>query len=167
MKNLITILFVQLVFLTSIYSQEQKAQFTDLKEPQVFLEANGEHRPNLLLLDFFRKDSRFINGTEFSSNGIFGSAYGNTAAMMRTNSSYLYYNNPGNSNFTFENANVSFTPTNRTFLYIDGELIFGNGESRLDKIINVRMKDVKTIARFNDFDTKIFVTLINNDEVRY
>nr|WP_298989341.1 hypothetical protein [uncultured Polaribacter sp.] len=169
MKNFIYLFVFSLMFTLTSNAQKNEESF-NIEDAAVVLEANGEYRKNLLLLDLFRKESRFSNGTSFTGQTLYGSAFGNSRSAMQSSAyvSASYTENNSNLNgFNQENRYVSFTPTNRTYLYVDGELIFGNGESRLDKIINVRMKDVKSIVRFNKFDTKIYVTLMDNEEVRY
>ena len=48
----------------SLTSNAQKNEESfNIEDAAVVLEANGEYRKNLLLLDLFRKESRFSNGT--------------------------------------------------------------------------------------------------------
>lgn len=165
MKTSILTLVLLLTFSFSFQAQEEKKE--QKKEDSnyfIVVDFDGKHRKNLSLLDFLRKDGRFNTGINFYHSGWNGSASGKrTLAMQKVSMNYDVSAYGGSASM---NPGRNQIATNRVFIYVDGELVFGNGESWLDKIANVRMKDVKTIARSNEVDTKIYVTLLSDDDLR-
>lgn len=165
MKKSILSLVLVVLFSMSFQAQEEKKELNK-EDSNYFLvvDFDGKHRKNLSLLDFLRKDGRFNTGINFYHSGWNGSASGKrTLAMQRVAMTYDVSPHVGGSSLNLER---NYIPRNRVFIYVDGELVFGNGESWLDKIANVKMKDVKSIAKSNEFDTKIYVTLLSDDDLR-
>ena len=170
MKNLIILSVIALLSICAINAQEEREIIIDDKVAAIVLETDGNFRKNLLLLDFFRKDARFNVNVNFDASSAFARNVSGTGVNAMQQTAYVdsFSLSTGNSNFFKSySPSVKVIPTNRTMIYIDRELVFGNGENRLDKIIHLRLKDVKSIARVNDFDTKIFVTLMDGAEIRY
>lgn len=144
MKNLVYLLMLSFFFSININAQEKK----EVKEKVNYfdvLEVNGKFRKNLRVLDFFRKDSRF----NYKHLG--------DLAEMHVKNSYRVELSDNTRNLG----------ESIPFIYLDGNLILGNGENRLNKIINLKMKDVKTIATTDkSFDKKIYITLMDKSKTK-
>ena len=142
MKNIptLTILAISFLFTDNINAQVSNYVNTD-NEIQVFdkLEINGEFRKSLRVLDFLRKDGRFGLNTKI------------------TNSLINYNRSPKRPGELEQNYSIYW-------LYLNDELILGDGLNRLWEIDQMRLNEVKTVAVRKEGGQRIvFITTMDTD----
>lgn len=144
MKKAILLPFLTFLLFTSYNTTSQESNYLKDKDSvQVFdiLEVNGKFRKNLRFLDFLRKDRRFSNRQLARLAKI----------QINTNKS------------SFTNDNSRGPSGSIPFLYLDGELIVGDGINRLYLVDQLYLKDIRTIAtKRKGFDKLVYVTTMKS-----
>ncbi len=140
MKNKILLPLLAIVLFVFNNTNAQLSQYAaSNNEIQVWdkIEMNGKFRPSLRLLDFLRKDGRF--GPRFATKQL----------LKRQVVSNTYNANSNSPNY---------------WLYFNNDLILGDAVNRLDLIDQIRLKQVKAIAKkVNGAQQIIFVTTMDFD----
>lgn len=140
-KNYLVLCFS--IIALSISAQEEKAsELKEYKDFDIVIATDGKLKPNQLVLNFLKMDSRLRNSP--------------LTKLIQDLHSLKSINH---NDSEIKSQKVFGQPTSpRIKIFLDNELILDDGFNRLHALNQLRMKDIKTIKRKNvNIDKEIYI----------
>lgn len=139
------VLFLSIITLSISAQEKNTTELKKDKDFEIVVVAEGKLKPNQLVLNFLKMDSRFRNSS--------------LTKLIKDLHSMKSINYNDHNDSKIRPKKAFGQPTRpRIKIFLDNELILDDGFNRLHALNQLRMKDIKTIKRKNvSIDKEIYI----------